>query len=618
MKLTKDQELASLHFKGPALVLAVPGAGKTTVLLKRIENLIKIHNLNPKKILSITFSKAQADDMKARYESNPNNLRGPHFSTIHSFAYQILRAYMKENKLNLNLIEGSGDYNKYSLIRRLYYSINSSFIWEDELEEFFQVYGFIKNTMSEKDEYLRTNKVGIKNFDKLFDHYEAYKKEKFFIDFEDMLALALKILNDDEKILIRVRQAFSFVQVDEAQDNSKVQSEIIKKLVLPENNLFMVADDDQSIYSFRGSQPQELLNFRNIYKDGKVFFMEDNFRSSKDIVSLANSFIQSNQVRYKKTIKASKEKENPILIVKARDLGEQAKYLSKKIQEDKNNETAILYRNNVSALALMSTFIGDGIEFYNKDRKRTYLSHFVVEDILNIIKLSEDMTDPKLYESVYYKLNSYLKKSYLNYAYQTGVNESVFDAILESPDLKDFQVNRILELKDSFLALKKMDMDKKIHFIDKVIGYGVYLSERTSKLGSAGQNADMVLESLKFISKGLKTSKDLEEKLKYIKNHKTENSESSVYLSTIHSSKGLEFDSVYLIDLVDGEFPSDYSKELAPTGQKEALEEERRLFYVGMTRAKSKLTLVSPKKRNGLKVRPSRFFTDVIKIGSKS
>ncbi len=615
MELTKAQREASLHLEGPALVLAVPGAGKTTVLLERIKNLIEVHKVRGDKILSITFSKAQAEDMKARFSKMNSDGHRPHFSTIHAFAYHILRAHMAQSQKNLTLIEGPGQYNKYSLLRQLYRSQHSSFIQEDEVDEFFKVYGYLKNTMTEPKEYLKNHRVEVRAFEQLYKAYESHKKENHFIDFEDMLTLSYQILKTDEKILKRIRTAFHFVQVDEAQDNSKIQTEIIKLIAQPENNLFMVADDDQSIYGFRGAQPNELLDFRKNYENGKLFFMEENFRSYKDVVTAANYFIKTNVHRYEKTISTTKGFEEPLVLAKAKNVQAQSTYLvdrvKKELIEDPSREIAILYRNNISSLPIMDTFLREGISFYNKDNRRSYLSHFVVEDILNILKLAQDMTDPSLYEKVYYKLNSYLRKDYLNYLGQMGAGETVFDAILEFPQLKDYQVDKILDLKNSFNSMKTMKIERAISHIDLSIGYGQWLEERVKKFGSGGQSPVIILEALKAISKGLTRVEELEEKIDYLKNLRTSKGPGEVTLSTIHSSKGLEFDSVYIIDLIQGEFPSEYARENSPIDETMAMEEERRLFYVAMTRARKKLTLLTLKSRNGERVDPSPFFKSI-------
>ena len=614
MKLTKAQEEASMHFEGPALVLAVPGAGKTTVLLKRIENLINIYKVKPHNILSITFSKSQAVDMEARYnslyEDDPKDT-SPHFSTIHAFAYSILRAYNKEHNKNLNLIEGNNDYNKYALIRRLYYQLNRSFIADDTLEEFFTAVTFIKNSMIDEKSFLKNHKPQIKNFEALFKLYESTKEENNMIDFDDMLTSAYEILLSDKRLLRRIRNRYKFIQVDEAQDTSRIQLEMIKLLASPDNNLFMVADDDQSIYGFRGSVPDELLAFKNTFPEGRLFFMEENHRSFKDIVSVSNRFIQDNVNRYKKVITTNKEKHKPIKLVTCKDLATEHKYLIKSIKEEQESEPdssiAVLFRNNISSLTLIDTFTKAGIRFNIRD-KRNFLDHYVIDDMLNILKFALDTTDTSLYEQIYYKLNAYLRKDYLGHLNYMDSSMTVFDSLLEIPHLKDYQIDRILQLKHAFARIPELNLPRAIEYVETTIGYSVYLKEKIKKSGSAGFAPDLVLEALKMLASGLENAYDLENKLQEIKDLRTFNIPGSVNLSTIHSSKGLEYDSVYIVDLVEGEFPSDKSIDIDPRGIDLSLEEERRLFYVAMTRAKKNLTILSLKERNREPVSPSSFF----------
>lgn len=613
MKLTKSQELASMHYQGPALVLAVPGAGKTTVLLHRIDNLINHYGVNPKEILSITFSKAQAMDMEQRFRKNK---KGPsaHFSTIHAFAYDIIRAYSRQEKVQIDLIEGSNSYNKYALVKRIYYNINKSFIKDDSLEEFFTAYSFIKNTMISPEKYLDDNKLKIKNFLKIYKEYESFKSENNLIDFDDMLTHAYMILQEDERILNRIRKAFKFIQVDEAQDTSKIQIKIITLIAQPLNNLFIVADDDQSIYGFRGAAPTDLLSFPKRYKDAKVFFMEENFRSSADIVGLANKFINKNKLRYKKNMIATKNKSEPIKLIRGKNLGAEHSYLieeiKKNLEEDKS--IAVLYRNNISGLALMDLLKENNISYFNRDKSKAYLSHFIIEDILNILKLAEDPSDINAYEKIYYKLNAYLKKDYLSHLRYMSGSMTIFDGLLDIPNLKDFQKENIINLSYDFKAIGKLKIPKAITYIERQLGYGVYLKDKTKKSGNEGYSPELILESLKEISKNMNYSYELEEKLKNIRHEKT-NIPQNLTLSTIHSSKGLEFDVVYIIDLIEGEFPSTKAQELSPQKDDLAMEEERRLFYVGMTRARESLSLLSLKYRNHKRVEASSFYEDIRK-----
>lgn len=616
MELTDQQIKSAHHFTGPALVLAVPGAGKTTVLLNRIENLIKNHDVKPYNILSITFSKTQALDMEERYFNiigNRDKKNSPHFSTIHAFSYQIIRAYLKENLLSVRLIEGSDDYNKYSLVKSLYYKLNNDYISDEALEDFFTSLGYIKNTMLPIDEYLRESKSQGETFKKLYQEYENFKKEHHLIDFDDMLTMALNILKEDEKILRRIRNRYKFIQVDEAQDTSIVQLELIKFISSPLNNIFMVADDDQSIYSFRGASPKELLNFSKIYPDGKIFFMEENHRSDLDIVKVSNIFIQKNKDRYKKEITTRKDKSEPIKLVISKNSKSQYKNIVSNIKEELENhanlQIAILYRNNISSLGIINELEKENIGYKVRDKKKTLAKNFVVQDVLNILYFSKDPYNLAIFEKIYYKLNAYIKKDYLKYLGYND-NQELLDSLLDIPYLKDYQINKLINLKYSLRKIGSLDLKAAIKYIGDELGYSSYLEKRKDKLGLASASPEIVLELLKNLSEGLTCPSQLEEKINKLESPKREEFDEKVTLSTIHSSKGLEFDSVYLIDLVEGEFPSikEYRSREDIARQ---MEEERRLFYVAMTRAKKVLRIYTLKTRNGKSVLPSLFFNEV-------
>lgn len=247
-KLNDQQKDAVLHKDGPAIILAVPGAGKTTVLISRTANLILNHDINPRNILSITFSKASAYDMKERFTSIFGQEIGKttNFSTIHSFAFNLIRNFARENGLVMNLIEGSNSsISKYNLIRAIYRQVNNLFLNEDKLEELLNTIGYVKNMMIPVDEFYKHRNFSIKNFDKIYIAYEEYKKENNLIDFDDMLTMSYEILCNHPKILKSYQDRYKYIQVDEGQDTSKIQNAIIKLISSRNNNLFIVADDDR-------------------------------------------------------------------------------------------------------------------------------------------------------------------------------------------------------------------------------------------------------------------------------------------------------------------------------------------------------------------------------------
>ena len=301
MNFTNQQLEAINHFKGPSLLLAVPGSGKTTVLINRIYKLITEKNINPSQILSITFSKNQAIDMKIRFNKIYPEFRDTmSFKTIHSFCYEIVQMYTKYKNIKKFLIEGSCNLNKNILLKREFFSKYSKKISDDELSDFFSIYDFIKNKMLDFKTHIKTNKL-IPNrvlMDTLYELYENMKIQNNYIDFNDILILANEYINEDPNLLKSIKKRYKFFQIDEGQDTSTIQFETIKKIAYPENNIFIVADDDQSIYSFRGASPENLLNFNKFYPNAKIFIMDKNFRSTKNIIKISN-----NITRMKKTLK---------------------------------------------------------------------------------------------------------------------------------------------------------------------------------------------------------------------------------------------------------------------------------------------------------------------------
>lgn len=618
MNLSLEQEKAIEHVKGPALILAVPGAGKTTVLIHRTVNLILNHKISPERILSITFSKSSARDMKERFNKNFSDISSIpiQFSTIHSFCFSLIREYAYMNRIKYTLIEeDKNQLNKYSLIKQIYLSVNQEYITEEKLESLLNSIGYIKNMMLTVDEFLKNNKSDIENFKKIYNLYEKYKRDNNLIDFDDMLTTALGILQSDKYILEKYRAKYDFIQVDEGQDTSKVQMEIIKLLSLPKNNVFIVADDDQSIYGFRGAYPKGLLSFNKTYPNGKLFFMEQNYRSSKNIVSVCNQFIKRNTMRYNKNISTDNNFIEPISIIKVNSIAEQYKYLLEDLKNRELSRCCILYRNNLSSIGLIEFFERNKIPFYMRDIKVKFFNHWLIQDIINFIIFSQNTSNMNIYENIYYKKRGYISKKQITYAKTLNYNLSVFDRIMEFPGISNFYKSILRELKLDFKKLSRMTPSDAINFIEYDLEYERYLKENSMKFGYTYDTLKTTIYYLKIIASNTDSLNELLSRLKYLeylcKNSKY--AKDGVTLSTVHSAKGLEFDRVYMIDLVDGDFPSISSIEAAEKGKYDLIEEERRLFYVGMSRAKYHLSLITPNSIGEKNVEPSRFLLELEK-----
>ena len=615
--LSKQQKLAVEHANGPALVLAVPGAGKTTVLIHRTANLIKKHNINPRKILSITFSRSSANDMKNRFiESFPNLSGNIQFSTIHSFCFNLVREYSYMIREKFTLIEDSrNDLNKYNILRNLYSEINGSRITEDKLESLLNLIGYIENMMITPDEYLKNNKSEIKNFKLIFDNYKEFKKSKNLIDFDDMLSLSYDILKNNNKLLKKYQNLYKFIQLDEGQDTSKIQLEIIKLIAKPENNIFIVADDDQSIYGFRGAYPEGLFKFSKEYEEAKLFFMEQNYRSSKNIVSASNNLIQKNSIRFDKKIFTENNFIEPINIVKMSSLEEQYDFLINDLKEKSFENSSILYRNNISSIGLVDFLHRNNIPFIMKDRNLRFFNHWIIGDIINFLEFANDTSDINVYEKIFYKKKGYISRKQINYARKLNKNLCIFDRIKDFPGISDFYKKNLNRLKLDFKKISNLEPYEAIEYIKYDLEYKDYLKDYSTKFGYTFRGLLQILTYLSLISKGTKNLDELIYKLNDLEKlcKMSSNNKVGITLSTIHSAKGLEFNNVYIIDLIDGDLPSISSIEDFEAGKSESLEEERRLFYVAMTRAKYYLSLVLIDWVDNSKVEYSRFIEDISK-----
>lgn len=624
-KLNKEQQRAVLHKDGPALILAVPGAGKTTVLIHRTKNLISNHNINPYRILSITFSKQSSIDMKNRFYSTFDDVANVpiKFSTIHSFSYSILREGAYRYNQNYTFIESKqSPINKNKLLRNLYWSINREYATEERIEGISNSIGYIKNMMMSVDEFMEISDE-FPYFKDIFYQYENYKREHNLIDFDDMLTLSFDFLKRDKYLLNKYRAKYDYIQVDEGQDTSKIQIELIKLIAHPKNNLFVVADDDQSIYGFRGAYPSALIDFKKVYPDAKIFYMEENFRSSENIVSVCNSFIKQNTIRYDKDLFTKNNSLYPITVVKLNNLIDEYNYIIEKLKNDKDfSDTAILFRNNISSIGLIESLEKNDIPFYIRDAKVHFFNHWITHDIICFLNLAYDNTDLGSFENIYYKMKGFIMKDFISFAKTQDYNKSVFDRILKYPGLKDYQREKIEELKFDFKKLSKLKPYDAISFIQYDLKYEKYLQENCIKFGYTIDSLKTILFYLKFIASHTKTMDEFFGRLKYLdymtkKGAKNKN-KNAITLSTIHSAKGLEFENVYMIDLIDGEFPTGRSVEKylkhKDLGE---LEEERRLFYVGMTRAKKRLELLTIKYKNDKEVEPSKFLVELEELSKQ-
>ncbi|MCK1997512.1 ATP-dependent helicase [Psychrobacillus psychrodurans] len=644
VSLNKVQKEAVLNNHGQLLLLASPGSGKTTTIIMKIGYLIEVMGVDPSRIKAVTFSKASANDMKERFKRFFPKLPTVDFSTIHSLAFQIVREYFYHNRIDYQLIEGKvnsetqkngyigQELNKKKILRQIYKSENNEAITEDVLEELITYITYIKNKLL-PEEHWNITSCKISNKEIIAKHYEYYKKngaDKLLLDYDDMLTIANEVLENEKTLLTIYQEKFDFVLTDESQDTSLVQHSIIEKLVQKHKNLCVVADEDQSIYSWRGAEPKYLLNFNKVYPEAKILMMLQNYRSSKDIVDVANTFIKQNKERYEKNMFTENPVYKPIKLKTLSNYNLQPQYLVDQILKiEKYQDVAVLYRNNISSILLMDSFDRSNIPFYMKDSDNLFFNHWVVEDILNFMRLSFDLKRTDVFERIYSKFNGYITKAQIEELKKVNNNHSVFDNLLTLNNLKEYQKSIIKKFKDSYTKINNASPKSVIQIIRNDLGLERVLKDRSKKNGYNFENIIDILNTLEMISNSTNTLVEFANRLKHLetkmKASKFNKDKNAVIFSTFHSSKGLEFKTVYMIDLINGIIPSKSNQEESGESQniieekeivdlEEEKEEEVRLFYVGMTRAKYNLELITYTKKFNKAVEQSEFLEQVNKV----
>ena len=604
--LNPEQRDAVNFNYGNALVLSTAGSGKTTVIVSRAGRLI-YEKVCSNKILTITFSKMAADDMNKRFSLffDEKYKSRADFSTIHSFLYKIVMNYLRRKNQKMNLIDNNFKIIEH-ILKEQYAKEYFNIVNEDEIENIIGKISYVKNMMISYDE-IDKHEINVKNFKEIIMKYDEYKRQNSLMDFDDILHFGYKLLSQVSYYSDLIKNTYDFIQIDEMQDTSRIQHAIIK--LISNNNLFMVGDDDQSIYSFRGSFPEYMLNFNKIYDNGKLFYLRNNYRSDGHIVRTAKRFIENNKTRYKKPIEAHNERKNEVKIVKVPDRAIQCKYVIEDIKNYPNKSIGILYRNNISSLIIANALNEKKIDFYIKDDKTKFFKSFVLYDVLAFIKLSLNNKDRESFSKIYYKSYTYFNKEMCNFVLKhKDENLSVFNILKRFPGLEYYMLDRIESFKYDIECISSMKPNGIIKFIKNDLEYISYLE----KLDNDGRNSlsstMLILEILDEISKYCKSIDEFINKIYYLQdvlNKASKNKLSNITLSSIHSSKGLEYDVVYMIDNIDKEFPIERRNETVEE-YLEFLEEERRIFYVGLTRAKEVLNVISP-------YTPSVFVNELIK-----
>lgn len=625
IKLNEQQQQAVRHINGPALILAGPGSGKTTVITVRTAYLIYEAGVNPESILTLTFNKAAQLEMKKRFDNIFGEGVGAKvkFLTLHGFSNGIVRKYEKKHGKNLTRIEGDDDsgINKRQILRTLYQQINGSNINDDELDNLINEIGFVKNRMIKE---FKDADVTTKNFELVYKAYEDYKKSNLYIDFDDMLTYAYSILKTCPDILHYCRSKYRYIQVDEGQDLSRIQFEILKLLVTKENNnIFIVADDDQSIYGFRGADPQYILDIRKEFRECSVYRLEKNYRSTRNIVEISSKFIKNNSRRYDKNHETVNEPKNDPDIVYVQDENEQLKFIVETLNRHMKEcrSTAVLYRNNISSIAIADMLDRKGIPFKVKQSRLFFFNHWMVQDVLAFLKFALNPFDEESFSRICFKMNRYISKAMLDYALSNDLQKPVLDRILNCEVIKPYQQRVAAELKNEFGKLLKSHPLQVLKYIEHNFRYFESVKQYCEKTGLCFDYIYSLFGVLLTVAEKCPTIpmflQRMEELQKMLENAESPGYKRAVTLSTMHSSKGLEYDVVLMVDLTEEEIPGTRAAELVKRKQDYSiLEEERRLFYVGMTRAKEYLYLVSPAVKNRGMAKISPFIREVASVMS--
>lgn len=617
IELSDVQRKAVTETEGPMLLLACPGSGKTTTLIMRIGYLIEEKKVNPRRIKAITFSRASARDMSERFQQFFPESAPVDFSTIHSLAFMIARTYLEKQGMTYELIEGGRQghqsINKSFLLKKIYKEVLKDDCTDDELASLSTFISSIKNKMllPEMWEKLKgpVAKAGV--IAKKYEQFKSRQPGHLLLDFDDMLTLAEEGLRKDEQLCEQIRGTYDYLLTDESQDTSYVQHTIVEHLASSHGNLCVVADDDQTIYTWRGAEPDYLLNFKSVYPDVQVLMMERNYRSSKEIVDTSAKFIKRNDKRYPKAMHTENPSATPILLKQLDDPKRQLEYVIYELLGEKNlKEVAILFRNNASSTMYVSELHRRGIPFYMKDADDKFFTHWIVEDILNFMRLSFNTGRKDIFAKISMKMNLFITRNMLTQFEKRETSGNVFDAFIRTVELKGSQINKLTEYKAVYTSMRDQRPAQVIRMIRNDLGYEAALKSRAEKFGFRIDHLLGILDTLEGIASQLRTmvefAKQLKELEQAVQHAKFNPPENAVTLSTFHSAKGLEFRRVFMIDLQKGIIPSEEDEV-----DDALLEEARRLFYVGMTRAKEQLELLSYRQDEGKPKQDSRFLNEV-------
>ena len=637
MNFNESQVSAIEHKDGPMLVLAGPGSGKTATLVERTKNLITKHGVSPSNILVITFTKAAANEMKLRFqrEMEHESRRGDifvqcgtpqvTFGTFHAVFFMVLKLAYNYNSSNI-----INDETRYQAMRELIHQYGLEYRDENELMNgIFGEISMIKNSRIPLEHFYSTQ-CGEDVFRKIYQDYEGFLKKHRLIDFDDMLTLTYELFKERPDILSAWQKKYQYILVDEFQDINQIQYDIVRMMAAPENNLFMVGDDDQSIYRFRGSKPEIMLHVPKDYPEVKQVQLDINYRCPKEVVEVSQKLISHNKERFPKKVVAwersddtamdisvSTERRNIVRFQEFNTQRDEILFIIKEIEARLQkgyalSDIAILFRTNMQPRFLMEQLMAYNVDFKTRDQIPNLYDHWIAKDIRAYIDIARGSRARKDFLMILNKPKRYIGRDSL------CESQVAFDEWEKMYDEQPWVAERIEKLHYDIKMLEKMSPYAAINYIRHGIGYDDYITEYAQYRNLNKEDLYDVLDELQASAKGYRNyeawelhiqeyTAELREKAK----KKSENP-NAVTLSTLHSAKGLEFHSVFIIDANQGITP--YKKAVLDKD----IEEERRLFYVGMTRAIEDLTICSVKELHNKSSEISQFVYEAGLIEEKT
>lgn len=615
MKLNRGQDEAIKHGNGPCMVLAPPGSGKTLIVTERTRYLIEESEVRPDQILVITFTRYAAREMKERFERLTAGKNYPvTFGTFHSIFYGILKCAYGIGANNLMSEKESSVLLQEVLDQT---DIESTPEVEDEEElvrGLLREVGMVKNGLCHLKDF-HSKYLAQDEFAEVFRSYEHQKKELKKFDFDDMLVQCYALFRKKPEILQGWQKRFQYILIDEFQDINRVQYEVIRMLAAPRYNLFVVGDDDQSIYGFRGAKPELMLYMKQEFPSLRTISLTVNYRSTEFITGAAARVILHNDTRFYKRVQSFRGRGQNVHVQEVLDEQEEAQYVTEEIQKKldqgiKPGEIAVLFRAAVQARMISEILSEHRIPFEMRDYVTNFYRHFIVKDMMAYLQLAAGKRDRSLFLTICNRPLRYLARN------------SMENRQVNFEDLRKFYCDKdwMLDIIDQFdvdvRMMKNMAPYAAIQYIRKKIGYDDFLKEYAEKHQISWKQLMDVMAELEERSKNFKSydeweihiakyTQELEEQQAKARKIKGER-ENKVQLMTIHSAKGLEFEDVFVIHANEGEIPHQKAE------KKDEIEEERRLFYVALTRAKNNLCISYITQKNGNSIKPSRFVEELL------